>query len=85
VFEENERRAIDDAAEAWGLQFECGYVVISGATVRIWMAGLMSERSSAIIEVSVMPPMKKTMTNSSGVICFPGRRPAIRIVKTRKQ
>jgi len=65
VFEKHERRAIDDAAEARGLQ--------------------LKEWSPATIEVSVRPPMKKTMRNSKGVICFPGRRPATRIMKTRKQ
>ena len=28
---------------------------------------------------------KKTKTNSNGVICFPGRRPAVRTISTRKQ
>jgi hypothetical protein len=35
--------------------------------------------------VSVSPPMKKMKTYSKGVICLPGRRPAERTIKTKKQ
>ncbi len=51
----------------------------------IWQKAFVSEASSATIAVSITPPRKKIRMNSNGVSCFPGRRPTIRTMNTRKK